>query len=218
MIEVNIAGKNCQIIEKGKPNKVIYLANEDSLQLENYLSDCNDYLLVCYGVEDWNRDFSPWPYRMNKYFDFKGEGKKTLEWLVNDCQKYVRNNYGEIDNQYVCGYSLAGMFSLWVFYECEAFNGVGSFSGSLWFEGWHDYIETKKKHGLMYLSLGNRESNTRNQVMARVYDETVHQYEIASKSCKCIFELNEGGHFDNVNERIARGVKWLIVNDIDNVL
>ena len=39
MIEVNIAGKNCKIIEKGKPHKVIYLANEDSLQLENYLSD-----------------------------------------------------------------------------------------------------------------------------------------------------------------------------------
>ena len=65
------------------------------------------------------------------------------------------------------------------------------------------------------LSLGNRESHSRNPVMARVYDETVHQQDVLDKQCTCCFRINEGGHFDNVAERIADGIRWLLAGDID---
>ena len=31
----------------------------------------------------------------------------------------------------------------------------------------------------------------------------------------CCFRINEGGHFDNVAERIADGIRWLLAGDID---
>ncbi len=215
-MEVTIGNRTCWIIERGIPEKAIYLVSEDEETFERKLEDLNDFVLILYSTDDWNRDLSPWPYRMNKSFDFAGKGIETRRWLVEECVKYVRNKYGNISH-YPCGYSLAGLFSLWCFYEEDVFAGAGSFSGSLWFEGWHEYIETRRVRDTsrVYLSLGNRESHSRNPVMAMVYDETVHQHEMLDNQCTCCFRLNEGGHFDNVAERIADGVRWLLAGDID---
>lgn len=215
MEKVLIGNKQCQILARGNIKTVIYLVLDHDEDIEDKLNDLDDFLLIGYEVEDWNRDFSPWPFHMNKNFDFSGQGSETLRWLTEDCNEYVRRTYGEIPHHYPCGYSLAGLFSLWCFYESELFDGAGSMSGSLWFEGWHEYIENKYKSGLIYLSLGDKEKNTRNQIMAKVYDESIHQYEHSSKTCKCTFELNSGGHFDNVTERIVSGIRWLIVNSVD---
>ena len=216
MKEVVIGNRVCRIIEKGKPEKAIYLVSENDEMLEEKLKYLDDFVIVLYSAEDWNRDLSPWPYRMNKNFDFAGKGIDTRRWLVEECVEYVRNTYGDI-RHYPCGYSLAGLFSLWCLYEEDVFDGAGSFSGSLWFEGWHDYVEKEKVRDTsrVYLSLGNRESHSRNPVMARVYDETVHQQEVLDKQCTCCFGINEGGHFDNVAERIADGIRWLLAGDID---
>lgn len=215
MKEIRIGNRICQILEKGKPDKAIYLVSEE--EVISRLEDLDDFVMIMYAADDWNRDLSPWPYRMNRNFDFAGEGIKTRRWLVDECVEYVIRTYGEDIKHYPCGYSLAGLFSLWCLYEEDVFSGAGSFSGSLWFEGWHDYIKNRKVRAAsrVYLSLGNRESHSRNQVMARVYDETVHQKEALEQQCTCYFKLNEGGHFDNVSERIADGVRWLLMGDID---
>ena len=216
MQEMLIGGRRCLVHEAGTPAKAVYLVNDHPEEMIRRLDGINDYVLIFFYAEDWNRDLSPWPYRMNRNFDFAGNGSIVKEWLSEECVTYVRKTYGEVEH-YVCGYSLAGLFSLWCFYETDVFNGAGSFSGSLWFDGWRQYAENRKVRAdaRIYLSLGSRESNTRNPVMARVYDETVHQHEVLKDQCRCVFRLNEGGHFDNVSERIADGVRWLISGNID---
>ena len=217
MKEKLIAGRKCLIHEAGTPAKVVYLINDHPEDIVSRLEGADNYVLVFFSTEDWNRDLSPWPYRMNRNFDFPGNGSVLKNWLTEECVKTIEEEYGNDISHFVCGYSLAGLFSLWCFYETDIFRGAGSFSGSLWFDGWHEYIDNirVRADARVFLSLGNRESNTRNPVMAKVYDETVHQHEVLKEQCCCVFRVNEGGHFDNVSERIADGVRWLISGDID---
>ncbi|MBR6958252.1 MAG: hypothetical protein IKH73_07375, partial [Erysipelotrichaceae bacterium] len=64
-MEVTIGNRTCRIIERGIPEKAIYLVSEDEETFERKLKDLNDFVLILYSTDDWNRDLSPWPYRMN---------------------------------------------------------------------------------------------------------------------------------------------------------
>ena len=216
MHETMISGRKCLMHEAGKPLRAVYVINDHPENIIAGLAGFTDYVLIFFSVSDWNRDLSPWPYRMNRNFDFAGNGQETQKWLIR-CTEHINELYGSKLRHYVCGYSLAGLFSLWCLYETDVFSGAGSFSGSLWFEGWHDYVENGRVRAdaRVYLSLGDRENHTRNPVMARVLDETVHQHEVLKEQCECCFRLNEGGHFDNVTERVLEGIRWLLNGDID---
>ena len=99
-------------------------------------------LLVAYQAEDWNR-CSPWPAPPAFGSEgFAGEGARTLRWLTDECAPQIAARFGARE-KLLCGYSLAGLFSLWAFYETGAFAGAASCSGSLWFPGWQDYMRGK---------------------------------------------------------------------------
>ena len=46
---------------------------------------------IIYEVEDWNADFSPWEFKLNKKMSFSGGGRKMLDWLMNDCVPCYEN-------------------------------------------------------------------------------------------------------------------------------
>ena len=63
----------------------------------------------------------------------------------------------------------------------------------------------------IYLSLGDREKNVRNQRMAAVEDCTRRAAELLRKwDIPVMFEMNPGGHFQDIPGRIARGVNQLM--------
>ena len=145
---------------------------------------------------------------------FSGGGRKTLDWLLNDCIPYCEKEYALTGERILCGYSLAGLFSLWAFYESQAFGGVISCSGSLWFGEWISYAERHiaPQNSSVYLSLGNREEKARDHVMATVGDCTRRQYELVcgdKNVPRHILEWNDGGHFNEPEKRIAKGIKWI---------
>ena len=166
---------------------------------------------------DWNRELSPWPapkvFRGNE--DFCGEGQTFLDMLTGQIVPLVETKLGFAPvSRAVAGYSLAGLFALWSVFQTDVFDGASSVSGSLWFDGFINYLESSTPpSGLrrIYLSLGDREKNARNQRMAAVEDCTRRTAELLREwDIPVMFEMNPGGHFQDIPGRIARGINQLM--------
>lgn len=130
-----------------------------------------DFGLIAVKVDDWNNDLSPWP--MKAVFgnhDFGSGASKTLNKILKLCDD-------ETKTYYIGGYSLAALFSLWAVYQTNIFSGVASASPSMWFEGFVDYMKSNLiKTSKVYLSLGDKEDKTRNQITATVKERIEISY------------------------------------------
>ena len=115
----------------------------------------------------------------------------------------------------LAGYSLAGLFSLWAGYRCGLFDGIASVSGSLWYDGFGAFMRenalSPSVKGI-YLSLGDREKNAKNPRMAKVEEATGEAARLLRErtGLPVPFELNPGGHFRDVPERIAKALLYLL--------
>ena len=216
---IDISDRNCHIIINGTDFPTIYWGEikNSSEAIEKVLALCRDVKCnyIVYEVEDWNADFSPWDYTLNKKMSFSGGGCKTLDWLLNNCIPFCEKKYSLTGQRILCGYSLAGLFSLWAFYESQAFNGVISCSGSLWFRNWISYAESHiaPQNSSVYISLGDREEKARDLIMATVGNCTRRQSELLCNDknvCRHILEWNDGGHFNEPEKRIAKGIRWCV--------
>ena len=166
---------------------------------------------------DWNRELSPWP--APKVFrgggDFGGDVPAFLDMLTGQIVPLVEARLGFAPvSRAIAGYSLAGLFALWSVFQTDVFDRVASVSGSLWFDGFMDYMNSSAPpNGLrrIYLSLGDSEKNARNQRMAAVEDHTRRAAELLREwDIPVIFEMNPGGHFQDIPGRIARGINQLM--------
>ena len=162
---------------------------------------------------DWNRDLSPWPAPgvFRDSGNFSGEGSAFLDTLIGQIIPLVEAQLGFAPaSRAVAGYSLAGLFALWSVFQTDLFDQAASISGSLWFDGFIDYLESSAPpSGLrqIYLSLGDREKNARNQRMAAVENCTRQAVELLREwNIPVMFEINPGGHFQDIPGRIARGI------------
>lgn len=162
---------------------------------------------------DWNRDLSPW--RAPRIFrggdDFGGGGPAFLPALTRQIVPSVEERLGVVPrSRAIAGYSLAGLFALWSVFNTEAFDRVASVSGSLWFDGFLEYMAANTPCGGLrhaYLSLGDREKSTRNPRMAAVEDRTRQAAALLGRrGVPVTLELNPGGHFQEVSGRIAQGI------------
>ena len=171
--------------------------------------------LVCIGGVDWDRDLSPWP--AEKVFrggdDFSGGADVFLHTLLTQLIPAAEEGLSPAWRA-VFGYSLAGLFSLWGTTKTDAFTKCASVSGSLWFDGFTAYLSAHPLLGQptkVYLSLGDREEKAKNPRMQRVRIATEQAKTILqNQGVPCAFELNPGGHFQDVLERQRRAVLSLL--------
>ena len=164
--------------------------------------------LLLVKAADWNRDLSPWPSErvFEKGNDFAGEGDETLKELIEIVQPY-RKEYKTIT---LAGYSLAGLFSLYACTKTDLFDQCLSASGSLWYPGWIEYLQDHPvRCKKVYLSLGDKEKNTRNQKMASVEENTYLTKKILEGYTDVILEMNPGNHFQEPDKRIIKGIQAL---------
>ena len=170
-------------------------------------------LLAPYAVEDWGRDFSPWPCDAPA---FGGGGRDTAAWLAQEAIPAAEGDApAERHVRYLLGYSLAGLFSLWNFYESGLFRGAACCSGSLWFPGWTDYAAkaAAPDGSRVYLSLGGREERSADPLMAQVGTLTRQQDALLARDpgiAAHTLEWNAGGHFSDPIGRLAKGAVWLL--------
>lgn len=164
---------------------------------------------------DWNASLSPWPaprcFRGGE--DFAGGGDEFIMAMARAIAKFETYENIASAKRGVCGYSLAGLCALYSLYRTDIFHGAASASGSVWFDGWIDFME-KSSSGMsgrhVYLSVGDLESRARNERLSRVGECTRRAGDIlASRGAKVHFELNPGNHFRDTDLRLARGMDWL---------
>ena len=171
--------------------------------------------LICIDGVDWDRDLSPWP--AEKVFrggaDFSGGADAFLQVLLQDILPAAEENLSPAWRG-VFGYSLAGLFSLWALTKTDAFARCASVSGSLWFDGFVEYLSAHPLLGTperVYLSLGDKEEKAKNPRMQRVRVATEQARDIITKQgVPCAFELNPGGHFQDPLGRQKRAVLALL--------
>lgn len=195
----------------------IYLIGEDrDPPLSSLLAKqtgAGEYRLICIPVENWNRQLSPWyAPGLRQGEDFTGEG----DAFIKEVETAVRQAEGSAsvspDDRSILGYSLAGLFSLWCAVKTGLFGKASSVSGSLWFDGWTEWLPACSVNlRYVYLSLGAKEKNAGNRRMQCVEQKTLETQRILTeKGVSCDFELNPGGHFNHPEERLKRAAEQLL--------
>lgn len=111
------------------------------------------------------------------------------------------------------GYSLGGLTAVYAVYKTTVFGAAAGLSGSLWFDDFCEWMEGEKPLRTdlrVYLSLGKKESRSKNPRMAKVAECTQRAKEILAAQLKkpVHFDWNEGGHFHDIEGRFARAVMW----------
>lgn len=166
---------------------------------------------------DWNRDMSPWYHEkvFAKGEDFVGKADEYLDRLCGKVIPEVEGRFGLCpEKRYLAGYSLSGLFALYALYRTELFDAAASVSGSLWYEGFVDFIknnEPLRRPERIYLSLGDKEASSGRGIMKQVLICTREAEAVYTRSSiPTIFEMNPGNHFAQVPERIAKGINRLL--------
>ena len=190
---------------------VVWIHENDPSELWDLLNDTG-VTLICVTDADWNRDLSPW--KAEKVFrgaDFTGNAPEHLKELRKHLNETEESLGYPVTRRTIAGYSLAGLFALWSAGVTDSFDSVVSASGSLWFDGFTEFLGANRIHAdAVYLSLGDAEHKAKNPRMARVEDCTRECCEILTEhGIPCIFEKNSGGHFTDPAGRLARGIRWI---------
>ncbi len=192
------------------PHGVIYLLNDTA-----EVTALPHAAVVSVEVPDWNRDLSPWTAArvFRKGDDFAGGAEEFLRELLTVVPEAEKTLGFVPEFRGIAGYSLAGLFAVWALYRTDVFARAASMSGSLWFDGFTEFMEDHRPEKVpetVYLSVGEREKQMKNVRMAQVEVCTMRAAEVfRSYGTNVQFELNPGGHFDEVPGRIERGLRWI---------
>lgn len=198
-------------VPEGEIRAVVLLAGSGDKLSEILPYVGPNVVLAAVRYTNWNHDFSPWtaPAVFGQE-DFTGGGPAYLEMLLTKVVPAVRERWPDAP-LVLAGYSLAGLFAVWAAAQTDAFDGVASMSGSLWFDGFGEYMQAAACHARrVYLSVGDKEKRTRNVRMQQVEAASRTLYEqLMAQGIAATFELNQGNHFQQVPERIAKGINWI---------
>lgn len=156
---------------------------------------------------NWDEALSPWPARaVFKGRDFSGHADDLIAYI--ESMEILQKKWRHL---WIGGYSLAGLFSLYLCTKTDLFEGCVSCSGSLWYDGFMDYLKAHPVHcDHVYLSLGDREKHTKNERMKRVEECHAETEKMLSAYCDCTFVLNKGNHFQDPMGRVAKGIQWMM--------
>ena len=203
--------------EFGNPNStnvlIQMIGDHELLGLEKELAYIRknageDFFLIAFKVDDWNKELSPW--KAPAVFGDEAFGGFAGEMLAKVLEQL--NDIGRQKKYCIGGYSLAGLFALWAAYETDLFTAVAAASPSIWFPGFIDHMKSRSIHAdKVYLSLGNREAKTRNPVMATVADCIEMSFDLLKlQGVDCTLEWNEGNHFKEAEIRTAKAFAWVL--------
>ena len=182
--------------------------------------DCSGFNLVTISGLHWNQELSPWPIEtvVSKNDNFAGKADQWLPLLTGEVLPQVEQLL-DAPPAWRClaGYSLAGLFAVWTAYQCDLFTRILSASGSMWYPGWLEYATEHEPAVVLqgvYLSVGDKESTSRNAVLQTVGECTqALALLLAERGLNVKFEFNPGNHFKNPPLRVVKGIKWLMENE-----
>ena len=173
--------------------------------------------LLCINNLNWQKDMCPWdsPALIKNEKDFIGGADEYLFLLEKEIIPRAVEILGEEPTYYaLAGYSLAGLFALYAGYRSSLFSRIASVSGSLWYPDFVSFAKEKKmlsRAERLYLSLGTEEARTMHAVLSTIERKTRELVEHYQSSGYCVnFEQNPGNHFCEVEQRIEKGIRWIM--------
>ena len=191
---------------------------EDYEQIYQKISNEYQLCMISVSIHDWQGELSPWaaPAIFGKH-DFAGNASLLLPELESFWMWFEKDNQIETNQLYLCGYSLAGLFSLWASSQTNLFKKIAAVSPSVWYLNFVEYmqqnpIQTRE----VYMSLGDKEANAKNKVMATVKDcfDAVIQI-LQKQDIALTYEYNPGNHFQDVELRMTKGIQQLLLGRIE---
>ena len=192
-------------------------ANEAD-EIARALSEFSSVNLTLAAVSrlEWNSEMTPWPMPtlFKKEPPFEGGADEYLQTLTQEIAPAVLARTGDAAWLGIAGYSLGGLFALYSLYKTPMFTRVASVSGSLWYKGFREfalgsYLAGKPERA--YLSIGDRESISKNEYLKTALDATrdiaahFDRLGVGSK-----FELNPGNHYADEIGRTVKALTWLV--------
>ena len=254
--ELQIAGLSCTLYLPASYHRtqecypVIYVNGEipvgEVITEVKKVGTAVEFLLLSIQPTSWNDDFTPWSapaFRKGEEAPV-GNADSYIRRLAEEIKPFIDANYRtkpEPEHTVLLGYSLGGLAAIYAVYKTDRFGVVGSLSGSLWYDGFCEFMEKEKQLSTdlrVYLSLGKKESLSKNPRMARVAEcterakdilinqigidaqgarieeqsgQTEAQSSVQGESAeKVYFGWNEGGHFHEIPRRFAKAIAWCI--------
>ena len=171
--------------------------------------------VVSLPVRDWGDALTPWPaaglYREEP--DFGGRAAETLAELMEAIPAVEALKGLAPVRRAICGYSLGGLFALYAFANEPAFDACACLSGSVWYDGWIDYLSGLPLEGagrLAYLSLGTKEKRGPSKAFRSV-EQRMGECEriLRDAGCEVRFALGPGDHLHYHRERFQAGLSAL---------
>ncbi|MBQ6239752.1 MAG: hypothetical protein IJK56_05235 [Firmicutes bacterium] len=176
-------------------------------------------VILTFAPVDWDTDYSPWPADgiFKEERGFGGGAEDTLHTILEQGIPAARQEFGlsaDPAKTAIMGYSLGGLFAFWSMFKTNAFGMCATCSGSLWYPGLDTFCEEHticSKNARIYFSLGGKEAKTKNPVMSTIENRTRAFYNAcqARQDITATLEMNPGGHFRDVPQRIAKAAAWL---------
>lgn len=169
-------------------------------------------MVVISGL-DWESDLTPWKAPGLKGGEFAGKAQSFLDILTADLMVNVESSL-RINRvqRFFCGVSLSGLFGIWASCKKDIFEGVASVSGSLWYDGFAEWISENRPYPeKFYLSIGEKEKEAKNPRLASIDEVTKHFYGLLNTVGKDVcFEYNEGNHFGPLIDRVEKAITYIL--------
>ena len=211
-------------IIKQSSNKICYMILPEGIKGElcdglKELSEKHGISIVLIEDVNWNDDLTPWPAVgvFKKAKPFGGKASLFLEKLTNEIIPRTERDLGiEGAERTLLGVSLSGLFAVWAAFNTEAFTNIISLSGSLWYDGFVEWMKEQTPSPQLKkvcMLLGEKEKNAKEKRMATVEERTLAAADIlkAKTQAAVSFELVEGTHFSPILPRMERAMMVLEV-------
>ena len=214
-----IEGRTCRLFGSERPGCLLIQpsARHENATLEAEAAQIaalshQPFLLATVELSDWMIDLMPWPdANISREPEAGKHGQETLQYVLVSLIPALQERFGPLP-VILGGYSLGGLFALWASAQSDSFRAVAAASPSVWIRDWLPFA---RKHAPLadrvYLSLGNREEQVKNQAIARVGDCLRTQYALLQEQLgaqNCTLAWEPGGHFNDNEGRLARAFAW----------
>ena len=218
-MEAKALGGKLSEVKLSSPLLILHCFSEEEeavvklLQGQEYFT----FPLLCINNLNWQKDMCPWdsPALIKNEKDFIGGADEYLFLLEKEIiPRAVEILEKEPAYYALAGYSLAGLFALYAGYRSSLFSRIASVSGSLWYPDFVSFAKEKKMLRTpekLYFSLGTEEAKTKHAVLSTIESKTRELVGYYQSSGYCVnFEQNLGNHFCEVEQRIEKGIRWIM--------
>ena len=132
---------------------------EKELPWLDSMAEHHQATFVVISCVNWEEDLTPWKAPGLKGGEFAGKAKCFLEMLNADLFFNLEASLRlPKPDRSIVGVSLSGLFAVWASLSMPLFSAVGSVSGSLWYDGFLEWMKenTDTVTERYYFSLGDK--------------------------------------------------------------